>query len=296
MKILVTGREGQLARSLAEGIGRYPTIRMTSLGRPEVDLEVPGSAERAILRARPDIVINAAAFTDVDGAEEQPQRAQRVNAEAAGEVAAAAATVGAAIIQLSTDYVFDGTYARAYDEDAPTRPLNAYGRSKLAGEDAVRNANPNHLILRTSWVYSPFGSNFVKAMFQAANERDELRIVSDLRGSPTSALDLADAQLRLIQDWRLGKRPLPCGDTYHLAGSGDASWYELAGEVMVIREQLGLRAARLVPILAGDWPMRAVRPRYSALSSARFTRDFGFALPNWRQSVAEVVARLSRQR
>ena len=295
MKILVMGKSGQLARSLVERARDCPGIELAAIGRPAMDLNVPGSAADAILQGRPDLVINAAADTDVDGAEEHRLHAFRLNAEAAGEIAAGAATVGAPIIQLSTDYVFDGTAASPYVEDAPPHPLNAYGRTKLAGEEAVRAANPNHLILRTSWVYSPFGRNFVRTMFEAADQREELRVVADQRGNPTSALDLADALLKVVEIWRReGNKGL--GETYHLSGSGEASWFDLASQVMDCRRRLGLRAATLVPISAKDWPMRAVRPQYSALDNAKFAHDFGFSLPPWRGSVDEVVGRLAGAR
>lgn len=293
MRIFVTGASGQLARSLAERAKDNPLLELVAVGRPELELEEPGSAAAAIRQAAPDLVINAAAYTDVDGAEEHQFRALRINGEAPGEIAAASAAIGCPLIHLSTDYVFDGSYARPYDEEAPTRPLNSYGRSKLAGEEAVRAGNPDHLIVRTAWVYSPFGRNFVKTMFDAANERDELKVVTDQRGSPTSALALADALLRVIDLWRQDKA-IGQGQTYHLAGSGEASWYDLARQVMDERQKLGLRTARLIPIRASDWPMRAVRPPYSALGCAKFARDFGFALPDWRTSVREVVERLAR--
>ena len=295
MKILVMGKSGQLARSLTERAKDRPGIELVAIGRPTIDLVVPGSAGDAILERRPDVVINAAADTDVDGAEEHRLHAFRLNADAAGEISAAAATVGASIIQLSTDYVFDGTAESPYDEGAPPRPLNTYGRTKLAGEEAVRAANGRHLILRTAWVYSPFARNFVKTMFEAADEREELRVVADQRGNPTSALDLADALLRIVENWRNGESR-GRGETYHLAGSGEASWYDLADRVMECRRGLGLRAATLVPISASDWPMRAVRPQYSALNSAKFAHDFGCSLPPWRESVAEVVDRLAAAR
>jgi dTDP-4-dehydrorhamnose reductase len=292
MKILVTGAHGQLARSLAERAPRFPGIKLTAIGRPRLDLAVPGSAAEIILEQRPDLVINTAADTDVDGAEEHQQLAMRLNAEGAGEVAEAAAAIAAPVIQLSTDYVFGGIGSHPYAEDDATSPLNAYGRTKLAGEEAARAANPDHLILRTAWVYSPFGRNFVRTMFEAAGERDELRVVADQRGSPTSALDLADALLGVAQNW---KRSGTTGRelTYHLAGSGDASWHELAAEVMEQRRKLGLRVANLVPISASEWPMRAIRPQYSVLNSSKFVRDFGIQLPDWRQSVSEVVKRLA---
>jgi dTDP-4-dehydrorhamnose reductase len=293
MKILVTGAHGQLARSLVERASGLAGIELIAVGRPTFDLAIPGSAEQLVRKESPDLVINTAADTDVDGAEEHQQLAMRLNAEGAGDVAAAAAAAGAPIIQLSTDYVFDGKSSKPYLEDAPTGPLNAYGRTKLAGEEAVRGANPDHLIIRTSWVYSPFGHNFVKTMFEAAGERDELRVVADQRGSPTSALDLAGALLELAQHWRRDGRPTSLGQTYHLAGSGEASWHELAEEVVGQRKKLGLRAARVVPIPWKDWPMRAVRPNYSMLDSDKFARDWGIRLPDWRQSVAEVVKRLA---
>jgi len=290
MRVLVTGAHGQLARSLVERAQRFRGIDLTAIGRPKLDLAIPGSAKEAILEMRPDIVINAAADTDVDGAEEHQQLAIRLNAEAAGEVAAAAAAVEAAIVQLSTDYVFDGAATRPYTEDAPTGPLNSYGRTKLAGEEAVRAANPDHLIVRTAWVYSPFGRNFVKTMFQAAEERDELRVVADQRGSPTSALDLADALLGLAGKWsQVGEG----ARTLHLAGSGEASWSDLAAEVMEQRRRLGLRSARIIPIPWKEWPVRAIRPQYSVLDSSKFAKDFGLRLPNWRQSVGGVVKRLA---
>lgn len=292
MKILVTGAHGQLAWSLAERAADFTGIELTAIGRPRLDLAVPGSAEAVIVKERPAVVINSAADTDVDGAEEHQLLAMRLNAEAAGEIAAAAAAIGAPVIQLSTDYVFDGRAAKPYAESAPTKPLNAYGRTKLAGEEAVRKASGNHLIVRTAWVYSPFGRNFVKTMFEAAEERDELRVVADQRSNPTSALDLAKALLEIARAWQQGGMTGQ-GQTYHLAGTGDASWHELAEEVMAQRRKLGLRAARIVPIPARDWPMRAVRPKHSVLDCRKIGRDFGIRLPDWRQSVGEVVKRLA---
>ena len=292
MKLLVTGAHGQLARSLVERSRLFPEIELVAIGRPKLDLAVPGSAEEVILQQRPELVINTAADTDVDGAEEHQQLAFRLNAEAAGEVAAAAADVGAPVIQLSTDYVFAGTATEPIAESAPTKPINAYGRTKLAGEQAVRAANADHLILRTAWVYSPYGRNFVKTMYDAAEERDELRVVADQRGSPTSALDLAEALLAIARRWK-GGTTTGRGETYHLGGGGEASWYELAEEVMSARRRLALRVARIIPIPWKEWPMRAVRPTHSVLDSSKFARDFGILLPDWRQSVGEVVKQLA---
>ncbi|HEX6376786.1 MAG TPA: dTDP-4-dehydrorhamnose reductase [Allosphingosinicella sp.] len=292
MRILITGREGQLARSLLRRAALEPGLELRAVGRPELDLEHPESIERAIRAAAPDLVINAAAYTAVDRAEDEPERAYRFNAAAAGEVAAAARRQGARVIQLSTDYVFDGTGEGPYAETAPTRPLGVYGRSKLDGEQSVAEANPDHLILRTAWVYSPFGRNFVKTMLGLATEREELGIVDDQRGSPTSAADLADGILALVRAWR--DRPaLGLGTIYHLAGSGDASWFEFAAAIFHESAARGLPTARVKPIRSADWPTRAPRPANSVLDSSRFAADFGFRAPPWQRSTAAVVAALS---
>lgn len=294
MKVLVTGARGQLVQCLIEAGADWPQIELLPLGRPELDLEVPGSAARAIEAHRPDAVVNAAAYTAVDQAEDDPERAFRVNAEAAGEAAAAARKLGAPIIQISTDYVFGGKRHGAYREDESTAPPGVYGASKLAGEALVRSANPDHLIMRTAWVYSPFGHNFVKSMVAAAQRRDGLTVVNDQRGSPTSGLDLADAILRVLDRWRNGDRT-GLGQTYHVAGSGAASWFDFAEEIMRACEASGLRSATVVPVTTADWPTPARRPDNTALDSGMFERDFGLRLPDWRASVGKVVARLAAQ-
>jgi dTDP-4-dehydrorhamnose reductase len=290
MKVLVTGTEGQLARSLVERARLHADIELVALGRPELDLERLGSAGLAITESSPDVVINAAAYTAVDQAEEEPERAFRINADAAGEIADAAARAGAAVIQLSTDYVFDGRGDGPYREDVLVNPLGVYGRSKLAGEEQVRAANPRHAIVRTAWVYSPFGRNFVKSMMAAAATRDRLTVVDDQRGSPTSALDLADGLLTMIEaggGW---------GETYHLAGGGEATtWCGFAREIMGQCAANHLAAVPVEPIRTENWPTRAVRPRNSVLDSSRFEEAFGFAMPDWRLSVREVVERLARE-
>jgi len=287
MKVLVLGREGQLALSLAERAPEYPGLDLIFTSRADADLSSSGSAATAIAEASPDLVINAAAYTAVDKAEEEPALAFRINGEGAGEAAAAARQAGAPIIHISTDYVFDGAAPEPYTEDAEPNPLSVYGRSKLAGEDAVRAANPDHLILRTAWVYSPFGRNFVRTMAAAAQTRDRVDVVADQHGSPTAALDLADAILRIAE-----RRDFS-GTTYHLAGSGSASWFDLASEVMANCRRLGLPSAEVQPIAAADWPTRAVRPAYAVLDSGRIHRELGIRLPDWRKSVAATAERLA---
>jgi len=288
MKLLVTGACGQLGQSISERVRNHTGIELIALDRPELDLERPGTTAAAICAAAPDIVINAAAYTAVDQAEDEPERAFRVNAGAAGEIAAAAARAGASVIQISTDYVFDGNGSGAYDEQAATRPLGAYGRSKLAGEMMVRDANPRHAIVRTAWLYSPFGHNFVKSIMAAAATRPKLTVVDDQHGSPTSALDLADGLLAMVQ------QGVPCGETFHLAGSGTASWCEFAREIMDDCASLGLAHAEIDPIGSVDWPTKAVRPENSILDSRKFERSFGFVMPDWRISVRQVIDRLAQ--
>jgi len=288
MKILVTGTEGQLARSLVERVHFHPEIELVAIGRPQLDLEIAGSAAAVIAEAAPDVVINAAAFTSVDQAEGEPEHAGRINTDAAGEVAEAAARASAAVIQLSTDYVFDGQASRPLREDAAVRPLGVYGRSKLAGEERVRAANPRHAIVRTAWVYSPFGRNFVKSIMAAAGVRDRLSVVDDQRGSPSSALDLADGLLAMA------KAGNGWGETYHLAGRGQASWCEFAREIMAQCATNDLPHVPVDPIRTEDWPTKAVRPRNSVLDSGKFEQAFSFAMPDWRTSLSAVVERLAR--
>ena len=286
MRVLVTGLQSQLARSLQEKAAGHPAIELEFVGRPELELAEPGCAAKIITERRPDVVINAAAYTMVDQAESEPELAFRINGDAAGEVAAAARDAGAKVIQISTDYVFDGEAETPYAEDAPTGPLDIYGHSKLTGEEQVRAANPDHLIVRTSWVYSPFGHNFVKTMLRLAADRDELRIVSDQKGCPTSALDLADALLTAlprVRNW---------GATYHLAAPDPCSWADLASAVFEASRALGGPSAEIIPITTAEYPTPARRPMYSVLDSDRFAQDFGIRLPDWQSSVGDVVERL----
>ena len=289
----MTGREGQLVRSLAERAASHPWLDLVAAGRPEFDLEQPDSIASVIAAAEPDVVINAAAYTAVDQAEDEPERAMRINGTAAGEIAAAARSAGACVIQVSTDYVFDGGSPVPYDEDAPTGPVGVYGRSKLDGEERVRAADPDHAIIRTAWVYSPFGKNFVKTMMAAAHTRDAVIVVDDQHGNPTSALDLADGLLVILDALRRGDRS-GLGQTYHLAGAGEASWYDFACAIFAECARLGLASAAVRRATTADWPTKAVRPANSRLACDRFARQFGYRMPDWRSSVRDVVERVGR--
>ena len=291
MKLLVTGRTGQVATSLVERAQGLPDFELLAAGRPDLDLAVPGSAAALIDAVRPDVVINTAAFTAVDAAEDCPDEAYRINADAAGEIAAACTSAGARLIHLSTDYVFDGTLDRAYREDDVVSPLAVYGKSKLAGEEAVRRALPAATILRTAWIYSPFGHNFVRTMVRLGHERDEISVVDDQHGNPTSALDLADAILAIAGHWHSGKQ-VGEGETYHLTGLIAMSWAGLAAKVMDQLRALGQPAATVRPIASTDWPTKAPRPRNSTLDTSKYRRDIGGANPSLDASLEHVIRRL----
>lgn len=290
MRLVVTGREGQVARSLVERASRHEGIEVVAVGRPDLDLEDPATVLPALAEAAPDLVVSAAAYTAVDRAEAEPARAFAVNEAGAGHVAAAAARLGVPVVHLSTDYVFAGEGQGAHAEADPTGPQGIYGASKLAGEEAVARANPRHFILRTAWVYSPFGANFVRTMLRLAGEREEVAVVGDQWGNPTSALDIADALLHAAPAMRAGECGL-CG-VYHLAGSGETSWHGFARHVFAASAAHGGPSARVREIATADYRTAAKRPRNSRLSSARFAAAFGFAAPDWRRSTEEVVARL----
>jgi dTDP-4-dehydrorhamnose reductase len=290
VRVLVTGREGQVARSLAERAAADPTIELVSIGRPRIDLLEPETVRTAILAAKPDVVVSAAAYTAVDQAEDEPDRAFAVNGKGAGAVAAAAAEAGAALIHLSTDYVFSGDAAGEYAEVDATDPQNVYGRSKLEGEKAVAAANPRHVILRTAWVYSPFGKNFVKTMLTLASQRDQVRVVADQWGNPTAAADIAEGVLRITKVLAEGRAE--CCGTFHLAGEGTTNWADLARQVFATSAGLGGPSADVEDIATADYPTRAKRPRNSRLCCDKLFRVYGWRPPAWQDSCRTAVARL----
>ena len=282
------GKSGQLARALANET-LAPNVEWRFAGRSEIDLRKPGSARSEIARSRPDGVINAAAYTAVDQAEREPELAFAINSQGAGEIAEAAAAVGARVVHISTDYVFEGRSNRPLTEDSPTGPLNVYGRSKQAGEELVRRNCPDATIVRTSWLYSPVGSNFVRTVLRLAAERAELRIVDDQVGSPTSATDLARALIGL-----LARQPKAAGETYHFAGSEACSWAEFARGIIAASAEFGGKPTSVVPIPTADYPTPAIRPAYTVLDCGKFDREFGFERPGWTDAVRPVVAELMK--
>jgi dTDP-4-dehydrorhamnose reductase len=286
MRLLVTGRNGQVAQALMDRAGQFPEINVIALGRPQLDLENPAQICSSLEEARPDVIINAAAYTAVDRAEADPQRAFAINRDGAAGVAEAARKLAVPLVHLSTDYVFSGDKETAYLESDVTGPLGVYGESKLAGELAVRAACPDAVILRTSWVYSPFGSNFVKTMLRLAGERSELRVVDDQVGNPTSALDLAEAILSIAPRINDG-----AGGLFHVAGDGFTSWYGLAKQVFDASRRMGGASAKVAPITTAEYPTAARRPVNSRLDSSAFKQCFGLILPDWRVGVEETVSR-----
>lgn len=294
---VIGGSHGQLSRSLAEAAtAAGAACRVDLLGRPQLDLAEPAAladALPALLRGlAPQIVINAAAYTAVDKAESEPEAAFRINRDAAGTIAAACAALGLPLLHVSTDYVFDGSGSRPWREDDACAPTGIYGRSKLEGEQAARAALPGAVILRTAWVHSPFGGNFVKTMLRLAGERDRLRVVADQQGCPTYAPDLAVALLALARRRVTAPDDAALGGVFHLAGAGATSWWGLACEIMAVSARLGGPHRPVDPIATADYPTPARRPANSVLDCSRIRAAYGIALPDWRDGVARCVTRL----
>ncbi len=289
MRIAVTGKRGQVVSALRERAA--PGLEIVALGRPECDLADRAGVLDAFDRVGCDVIVNAAAYTGVDQAESEPEAAMRVNADGAAHVAEAAARLNVPLIHLSTDYVFDGKLDRPYRETDPTGPLGAYGRSKLAGERRVAEIHPRHAILRTAWVYSPFGANFVRAMLRLGETRDEIGVVADQRGNPTSALDVAEALARAAR--RLVEEPSPrLHGVFHVAGAGEATWADLAEAIFAIAARHGRARPKLRRIATADYPTVARRPANSRLDTAKFAAAYGFSLAEWTQSLPVCVERL----
>ncbi len=290
MRILVTGTRGQVARALVE-LGPVHDAVVLPVGRPEFDFLFEDSVAGTITNQAPDLIVNAAAYTAVDKAEAEPELAHRVNGRGAGLVGQAAAVLGVPVIQLSTDYVFDGKAGRPYFETDAVRPVSIYGASKLAGEAEIAARTRDHVILRTSWVYSPFGQNFVKTMCRLARSKRQVMVVSDQIGTPTSAIDIADAILvvarKLLEDPSERLRGV-----FHITSSGEATWAEFATDVFAHCSRLGIATAEVIPISTEQYPTAAQRPMDSRLDCSKLLSRYGFALPYWRESLASSMPRI----
>ena len=291
--MVVTGREGQVVRSLVER-GSGAQFEIVPLGRPELDLAASADAIAAALAsARPDVIVSAAAYTQVDKAESERDAAFLLNEAGPRAIARAARELGVPLIQLSTDYVFDGIKSTPYTEEDEPHPTGVYGASKLAGEQAVLLEHANSAILRTAWVYSPFGSNFVKTMLRLAGDRDKINVVADQRGNPTSALEIADGVLRIAANLDNGNEPDQRG-IFHMTGGGEASWAEFAEAIFAASAEIGGPRARVNRIRSAEYPTPAKRPANSRLDCQKIARIHGVTLPDWRGSMKEVLSRLLR--
>lgn len=275
--ILVFGKTGQVARELA---ALSPDAHFA--GRDQADLSDPQTCHDLITRLRPKAVINAAAYTAVDRAEGEADLASRINADAPAAMATACVALGIPIVHISTDYVFDGAGDKPFAPDHPTAPLGVYGRTKLAGENGVRQSGATHAILRTSWVFSPHGTNFVRTMLRLGAERDVLRVVADQWGGPTPARAIADACLQIVS--QLGTSPDKTG-TYHFAGAPVTTW---AGFAQAIMAEAGLDC-RIDPIPTSDYPTPAQRPLNSRLDCFSLSAQFGISQPDWRVDLSACV-------
>jgi len=290
MRIAVTGKQGQVVSALLER-GPVSGVEIVAVGRPELDLGDRASIRAVLSQIKPDVIVSAAAYTAVDKAESEEELAFVVNAEGPTAIAEVAKELGVPIVHLSTDYVFSGDKQGLYVETDATGPVSAYGRSKLAGEEGVAAANPNHVILRTSWVYSPFGANFLKTMLRLAETRDALNVVADQHGTPTSALDIADAVIAIAK--RLCADPDPkLRGIFHMTGSGEGTWADFAEAIFAGLQAKSGREVSVGRITTMDYPTPAKRPANSRLSNDKLKQVYEIVLPDWRQSTRVVLDRL----
>lgn len=288
MRILLIGKSGQVGSALAPLLRNFGETM--AVGRDACDLEDPSSIRATVREARPDAIVNAAAFTNVNAAESARELANQINAIAPGILAAEAKQMGALLIHYSTDYVFDGTKREPYLESDPVNPLNVYGATKLAGEAEIQQVGGEFLILRTSWVYGPSGSNFMRTMLKLAQEKEQLSIVRDQVGAPTSSLEIAAATMRLL-DVRndaggIGER----SGIYHLTATGSVSWHGFALEILEqAARRWGSRVPVLTPVLTADYPTVAKRPLNSRLSNDKLKAAFGIQLSDWKSALQAVL-------
>jgi dTDP-4-dehydrorhamnose reductase len=278
MKILIVGGRGMLGTDLMEAFSSVHDT--TEMDLPELDITQLEQCHAKLKKFRADVVINAAAFTQVDACEAREKEAFLVNGDGAGNLAIAAAASGAMLVHYSTDYVFDGQKEAAYVEEDLPNPQNVYGKSKMLGETLIREHCPNHLILRTSWLFGPNGNNFIRTIVNAARKGNPLRVVNDQKGSPSYSKDLAAQTLRMIA--------AGCRSTYHVTNSGYCTWYELASEAVA---WAGMQSIPIAPVSSSEFPRPALRPANSVLANAHLERDGLLLMRPWQAAVREYVER-----
>jgi dTDP-4-dehydrorhamnose reductase len=291
MRLLLLGGTGQVGQELA-ALAVPDDVEMVAPSRSALDLADVDAIARVIATEPWSAVINAAAYTEVDRAESGETLAFAVNAVAPSRLAVETGRRGIPLVHISTDYVFDGRKGAPYIEQDRVGPLNVYGRSKLAGEHGVRAANPRHVILRTSWAYSPYRTNFVRTILRLAAERDHLAVVADQRGCPTAACDIAKSCLDIAMRCASEPEGVPYG-VYHFAGAGEASWFEFAAAIVEMSAGRRAKPSRVVPIRTSEYPTTAARPLDSRLDCTAIVRAFGVDLRSWRVALEETIDRLS---
>ncbi|WP_434557954.1 dTDP-4-dehydrorhamnose reductase [Pseudomonas sp. Z5-35] len=284
MRVLLNGRHGQLSLELQQRLRNVGELIV--MGRDQLDLTKPDLIRKTVRNIRPDLIINAAGHTGVDQAESEPEAAFALNAVAPGILAEEALALDIPLIHYSTDYVFDGNKSEPYNEADTPNPQGIYGKSKLAGEQAVSAVNGKHLILRTSWVYSTHGRNFLLTMQRLLQERSELRVVDDQIGAPTWAGSVANSTLAIIERWQGGEETW---GTYHLTAQGEISWFGFAQAIVDVLHQQGKPCATLLPISSSEYQAAAVRPLNSRLDCSRLERDWGISQPYWKSALLECL-------
>jgi dTDP-4-dehydrorhamnose reductase len=288
-KILLFGKVGQVGWELRRTLA--PMARVVCVDYPDVDFTAPESIRRHIADTAPDIIINAAAYTAVDKCETETALAMKINAEAPGVMAEEAKRRGALLVHYSTDYVYDGTRNAPYVETDAPNPLSAYGRTKLAGDEAIRGAGGDHLIFRLCWVYGARGSNFMLTMQRLAREREKLRVVADQVGCPTWSRMIAETTAHALRQVRLSTQASTFTGVYHLASSGHTSWHGFASAIVDLMPPGDRKCREVEAITSAEYPTPTRRPAYSVLSCAKLETTFGLRLPDWRKSLGQVVER-----
>lgn len=302
-KILLTGINGQVGHALKQAFSQNAALSdsVIDLDRAQLDLTDQAAIRRVVETIKPDLIINPAAYTAVDKAETEPELAYAINADAPRVLAEEAARIGAQMIHFSTDYVYSGDKSSPYFEDDETAPLSIYGKSKLAGEEAIRTVGLQHLIFRTSWVYGAYGNNFLKTIIRLARERDALRIVADQFGAPTSSRSIADALVNVVTGLSDDGKNHEISGTYHLVNAGKTSWHGFAVEIveqyLQMQQHYGWPALKVTlpaieAISTQEYPTPAVRPANSCLDCSKLARDFSMTMPDWRDALVEELKEL----